>query len=303
MPAISGAATSIVWRDRQGGDVPTAAPPHLFETPRVSPDGTRIAVHASDQENDIWIWDTKSETLTRLTFDKAADTSPVWTRDGKRIIYSSARDGALSLYWKPADGTGQPEALLPKPPESNGALVANSVTPDGKTLIYSIGVPSDVMALPLDGERKPRPLMAQSQYAERGGDVSPNGRWIAYYSDESGAFQVYVRPYPAVDTGRWQVSSDGGVLPNWSPNGRELFFIDAHTRLASVSVESGATFSFGKTTVLFDMSDAAAVLRNYDTAPDGRRFALVKQQRSRSAPQFVVVENWFEELKARVPIK
>jgi Tol biopolymer transport system component len=302
MPAGIGAVTMLAWRNRDGSDVSIGTPPHTYETPRVSPDGTRIALHAADQDNDIWIWDVKSETLTRLTFDKAQDNSPVWTRDGKRVIYTSGTDGAPNLFWKPADGTGAPERLLSKAPESNGALVANSVTPDGKQLIYSVGVPADVMALTLDGgDRQPRPLMAQPAFAERGGDVSPDGKWIVYYSDESGTFQVYVRPFPDVNSGRWQVSGDGGILPKWSPSGREILYIDARSRLASVSVLPGATFAFGKTAGVFDMGEAMSVLRNYDPAPDGSRFAIIKQPRARGGPQFIVVENWFEELKARVP--
>jgi Tol biopolymer transport system component len=275
----------------------------VYETPRTSPDGTHIAVHASDGDNDIWIFDVKSETLTRLTFDKGTDSSPLWTRDGTRVVYTSGRDGPPNLFWKAANGTGQAEPLMTSPPASSGALVANSFTPDGKSLVYSVGVPADIMLLPLEGERRPRPLMAQPQFAERGGDVSPDGRWIAYYSNESGTFEVYVRPFPDVDSGRWQVSSGGGTLPTWSRDGMELFYVDARAHLARVPVERGATFSFGRAMQLFDLSDSLAVYRNFDVTPDPQRFAVVKQQRSRATPNFVVVEHWFEELKARVPTK
>src|SRR5262249_6090681 len=213
-------------RDRSGRETPISAPLHMYETPRVSPDGTRIAVRALDQDNDMWVWDTRSETLTRLTFDKAQDLGPVWTRDGRRIIFMSTRQGPPALFWQLADGTGQPEVLLPPPAKSNGALVAGAVTPDGRELIYSVGVPADVMALPLDGERTLRPLVAQPQFAERGADISPDGRWLAYYSDESGAFEVYVRPYPRTNEGRWQISGNGGSQVRWNPAGRELFFVD-----------------------------------------------------------------------------
>jgi len=276
------------------------------EDPAWSPNGNKLAFMMDagsngGEDNDIWVFDTKTDTLARLTFDKGSDSAPVWTRDGKRIIYNSSRDGVPNLYWKAADGTGQPEPLLAKPPESNGALVPSTTTPDGKGLIYAIGVPADVMYLPLEGERTPRPLMAQPQFNERGGDVSPDGRWIAYYSDESGTFQVYVRPFPAVETGRWQVSTDGGGVATWSRDGRELFYVDARSRLVSVPVQAGATFSFGKPSTVLDVSDAMAVLRNYDFAPDGARAAIVKQSRARSVAQFIVIENWLEELKQRVP--
>jgi serine/threonine-protein kinase len=212
------------------------------------------------------------------------------------------RDGAPNLYWKPADGTGQPEALLREALPSSGALVANGTTPDGKALIFSIGVPSDMMMLPLEGERRSQPLIAQKAFAERSGDVSPDGRWIAYQSDESGTFQIYVRPYPAVDNGRWQVSGEGGTLPRWAPNGRELFYINTRRHLVSTAVESGSTLTLGKTTDVLDLMDTPpGVYRNYDVSPDGSRFALITQPRATSAPSFIVVENWFEELKQRVP--
>jgi serine/threonine-protein kinase len=298
----AGLATMMTWRDRRGGNTPIAAPVHVYETPRISPDGTRIALHAIDGDSDIWIWDIRSETLTRLTFDKSLESAPVWTRDGKRIVYVSMRDGAPNLFWKPADGTGQPEALLREPPQSNGALVANGATPDGKSLIFSVGVPSDIMALPLEGERRPQTLIGQKMFAERSGDVSPDGRWIAYQSDESGVFQIYVRPYPAVDGGRWQVSGDGGALPRWAPNGRELFYVNSRRHLVSTAIEGGPTLTLGKTTDVLDFADSPpAVYRNYDVSPDGSRFVLITQPRTTSAPQFIVVENWFEELKQRVP--
>ena len=302
-PVTAGQMTRLVWRNRQGVDTPIAAPPHSYETPRVSPDGTRIALHALDQDSDIWVLDTRSETLTRLTFDKAADIAPVWMKDGKRIAYVSARDGAPNLFWKPADCTGQPEPLLPQTPSSSVALVANSATADGKALIFSVGSPSNIMALPLQGDRQPGALIAQASFAERGGDVSPDGRWIAYQSDESGTFQIYVRPFPAVDQGRWQVSGEGGRLPIWGPKGRELFYTDDRNHLVSVSISASTAFAFGKASVVFDLTDTLlAVYRNYDIAPDGSRFALIKPERQRGSTQFLIVENWFEELKQRVPV-
>jgi len=302
-PVMAGQATKLVWRNRQGLDTPIAAPQHSYETPRVSPDGTRIAMHALDQDSDIWVLDTKSEALTRLTFDKAADMSPVWTKDGRRVAYVSAKDGAPNLFWKPADGTGQSEPLLAQPPSSSGALIANGATPDGKALIFSVGVPSNIMTLPFEGDRQPRALIAQPSFAERSGDVSPDGRWIAYQSDESGTFQIYVRPFPAVDQGRWQVSGEGGRLPIWGPNGRELFYTDDRNRLVSVNVSAATPFAFGKASVVFDLADTLlAVYRNYDIAPDGSRFALIKPERQRGSTQFLIVENWFEELKQRVPV-
>jgi eukaryotic-like serine/threonine-protein kinase len=303
LPATRGAVTTLAWRSRQGNEIILPAPPHAYDQPRVSPDGRRVAVHVSDGDNDLWIWESTTETLTRLTFERGLDSFPAWTTDGKRIVYVSAAGGGTNLFIRAADGTGQPEPLLAKPPESSGALVANGMTPDGRFLIYSVGVPSNIMKLPLDGSREPQPVLNNPQYAERSGQVSPDARWIAYQSDESSTFQVYVRPFPNVDGGRWQVSAEGGSVPIWHPSGRELFYIDPANRIMSVPIAAAATFSFGKPVLALDFSDRpASVYRNYDIAPDGSRFILAKEsQRGRGASQFIVVLNWLEELKQRVP--
>ncbi len=304
LPAAPGTLTALAWRNRQGSETSIATPPHSFDMPRVSPDGKRIAVHALDQDNDIWIWDTVAETLTRLTFDRGVDSFPAWSPDGKYIVFASTRSGETNLYRQASDGTGQAEPLLKKRLESNGALVTNCVTPDGKFLVFSVGVPSNVMILPMDGSGEPRPLLNNPQYAERSAQISPDGRWMAYQSDESGSFQVYVRPFPKVDEGRWQISSQGGTVPIWSPNGRELVYTDEANHVMSVPVQAGTTFSFGKASVFFDFSDRpASVYRNYDFAPDGVRLAIVKDpQRVRGSSQFVVTLNWFDELRRRVPV-
>ena len=303
LPAAQGQVTTVAWRSRSAVETLIPLPAHAYDMPRVSPDGRRIAIHSSDQDNDIWIWDIAAETLTRLTFGRSQDSFPVWTTDGKRVIYVGIADGEPNLLWKAADGTGQQEPLLAKPPGGNPALVANGVTPDGKFLIYSIGTPADIIVLPLDGDRRPRPLLANPQYAERGGQISPDGRWLAYNSDESGAFQVYVRPFPNVEQGRWQVSSDGGLLPIWAPNGRELFYINGENQVMGVPIQAGASFSFGRPAMVFDHSDRPpSAYRNYEITPDGSRFVIVKESQRSRATQFVATINWFAELQERVPV-
>jgi serine/threonine-protein kinase len=303
LPATQGQVTTVAWRSRSAVETSIPLPAHAYDMPRVSPDGRRIAIHSSDQDNDIWIWDIAAETLTRLTFGRSQDSFPVWTTDGKRVIYVGIADGEPNLLWKAADGTGQPEPLLAKPPGGNPALVANGVTPDGRFLIYSIGTPADIIVLPLEGDRQPRPLLANPQYAERGGQVSPDGRWLAYNSDESGSFQVYVRPFPNVEQGRWQVSSDGGLLPIWAPNGRELFYINDENQVMGVPVQAGASFSFGRPAMVFDHSDRPpSAYRNYEITPDGSRFVIVKESQRSRATQFVATINWFDELRGRVPV-
>ena len=295
--------TKLAWKSRQGSETAIDVPTRPYETPRISPDGTRIAVRLPGQDDDIWIWALKQETLTRLTFDKAADATPNWTRDGKRIVYVGSRERGPSIYSKLSDGTGDVASVLDAPPESSGALVVNSITPDNAQVVFSIGWPADIMTAALPGPGRPRPLIAEPRFAERGGDISPDGHWIAYYSDESGSFQVYVRPFPEVNSGRWQVSSEGGTHPVFSPAGHELFFRDDRNRLVSVPYQStaGGTFAYGKGTPLFELSDiAVSTYRNWDPSPDGSRFVIVKADRAVGAPQITVILNWLEEVKQRV---
>jgi WD40 repeat protein len=306
LPATQGIASALAWRGHDGTDTPIPAPAHSYDMPRVAPDGRHIAVHAVDQDNDIWIWDTISQTLTRLTFDRGLDSFPLWTVDGKRVIYVSRSGGSdPNLFARTWDGAGQAVPLLAKPPDSNGALVANSVTPDGKALVYSVGTPSNIWMVSLDSTRETRALLSNPRYAERGGQVSPDGRWLAYQSDESGTFQVYVRPFPKVDEGRWQISTDGGTHALWAPNGHELYFVDTASHVVGVPVQIGASFSFGRSATVLDVADRpSSVYRNYDIAPDGSRFVVVKEPpRSRSSTQFVLTLDWFDELKKRVPVR
>src|SRR5262249_3033411 len=223
------AARSLVWVNRQGREEPIKAPPRAYQYLNLSPDATKLAVEIRDQENDIWIWDFARETLTRLTFDPNADSYPVWTPDGRRIIFSSVRGGPFTnLYWQLADGTGTPERLVVSPARQ----VPDSVTPDGSQLILMEALPQSrenlkLLRLPgpsmaVDAGKAKTETVVQSTFVERNGEVSPDGRWLAYESNESSEYQVYVRPFPNVNGGRWQVSSKGGTRPKWTSNGREL---------------------------------------------------------------------------------
>ena len=161
--------------------------------------------------------------FTRLTFDPAPDGSPVWTPDGQRLIFTSERGGPANLYWQAADGTGAAERLV----EDQNPLAPYAVSPDGTRLVLGVGRTAvgltDVGMLSLEGDRRVEPLL-QSTFDEGNADISPDGRWIAYDSDETGREEVYVRPFPDVEGGRWQVSTAGGREPIWARSGRELFY-------------------------------------------------------------------------------
>ncbi|MGH8648697.1 MAG: TolB family protein, partial [Burkholderiales bacterium] len=221
--AAAGPLTTLVWVDRDGREEPVAAPPRAYAYARLSPDGTRVALDVRDQERDIWIWDLRRQTMTRFTFDPESDILPMWTPDGRRLVWASQRAGRYNLYWQTADGTGAVERLTesPRPQRPNG------FTPDGRGLVFAQdqeGQVRDLFLLPIGGDRRATRLV-QTMFDERNGEISPDGRWLAYESNESGQSQIYVRPFPAVDEGRWQVSTSGGVQPLWARSGRELFYL------------------------------------------------------------------------------
>ena len=193
-----------------------------YSHPRLSPDGKRLAVTgASINGQDVFILDLESGKPSRLTFDPANDRNPVWTPDGERIAYFSNGEEP-GLFWRAANGTGQAERLT----TTQSYQAAKSFSPDGTQLIYlnyPSGIISDIHVLSLADERTSQPLL-QTEITEFDPRISPDGRWIAYVSNETGRNEVYVRPYPDVDDGKWQISTDGGEEPLWHPGGRELFF-------------------------------------------------------------------------------
>jgi serine/threonine-protein kinase len=298
---------SLVWLDRQGHEEPIPAPQRPYAAVRLSPDGTRVALDVRDQEQDIWIWELARQTLTRLTFDPGLDSNAVWTPDGQRIIFASSRQGQINLFWQPADGTG-PAELLTKSPNSQ---VPHSITPDGTRVIFREFVPAtaiDLELLTLDEKRASQPLL-QAPGIQMNGEVSPDSRWLAYQSDESGRNEIYVRPFPNINGGRWQVSTSGGSRPVWAHDGRELFYLDANNLITAVAVQSSAGFRAGGPVTMPNAAPfVSAPYRTYDVSPDGKRFLLIKTIRdttteSKTTPSMVVVLNWLEELKARVPSK
>jgi eukaryotic-like serine/threonine-protein kinase len=293
--------STLVWVDRNGKEEAIAAPPNTYAAPKISPDGTRVALTVSTVDKpDIWIRDLARGTMTRLTFDEPSRI-PLWTADGKRIAFMSERNGTISIYWKAADGTGKDEKLGS---EGDFGEMPRSWSKDGKTLILSKGTGGgayDIMALSMEGGRKLRPLL-NATYNENFPQVSPDGRWMSYLSDESGENEVYVRPFPEVDGGRWQVSTSGGTNPLWSPDGRDLFYRSGDAAMA-VSVKIAPTFSFETPKILFHGRYSA-----WDISPDGKRFLMIKPSEAaapaapeeRSLQRINIVLNWFEELKPRV---
>jgi len=234
-PTVAGART-LVWVDRQGREEPLGVPPRPYLHPSVSPDGTRVAVAINDQENDIWVWDLARQMLSQLTFSPTGESSPVWTRDGLHLIFFSPGAGPTTLFWQPADGSGAAQGLSGGPP--------SGVTPDGTGVLFSPGA-QDLMVLALDGTRREQSLL-QTPSVERNGVVSPNGRWLAYESDSSGRFEIYVQPFPNTRAMHRLISVAGGTRPLWARNGQELFYVAPGGALMVARVDTrGGTWSAG----------------------------------------------------------
>jgi serine/threonine-protein kinase len=305
-PAVAGPRT-VVWVDRRGREMPIAnLPPRPYAFPRISPDGGRVVLFAADQDADLWVWDFVRLTLSPLTFSQDNDNYPVWTPDGGRLIFASMREGG-HLLSQAADGSGAVEQLTSSP----DARGSTAVTPDGNRVVFHVTSSTtgqDVMQMDLIGGHTVTPLV-QSPSAERNGIVSPDGRWLAYEANYRGQFDIYVRPYPNVNDGSWQVSSGGGTQPLWSRNGQELFYVSPAGAILGVGVERGTSWTTTTASTVVKEGYATALPsflgRSYDISPDGQRFLVLKPASDPNTPppQLIVVQHFDEELKRLVPAK
>jgi serine/threonine-protein kinase len=290
------AGVALVWVDRKGQEEPLAAKPRHYIAVRVSPDGRRLAMEVEEASNgDVWVHDLVRNTQTRLTFAPEAEGQPLWSADARRVLFASP----TGLFVKSADGTGDPERVA----SDLSSPVPHAWSRDGKSLVFSMG--GDLYLLALAGDAKPQPLV-QTQFTESHAELSPDGRWIAYSSNESGSFEVYVQPFPDISRGRWQISTDGGFSPAWSADGRELFYIRVGPFLGimAVPIDGREGFTAGLPKQLFaGPYNFDAQGRSWDVAPDGR-FLMLKPEtvQQGSNRTLVVVENWLEELKRLVPV-
>ena len=300
--AGGGTVVSLVWVGRDGDEERIPVPPRAYDRPRVSPDGTRVAVDIVDGDNtDVWIWDLARETLTQLTFDEGVDDFPLWTPDSARVVFRSSREGG-GLFWKAADGTGQVERL------KEGAARPNAWAADGRLIFEQA---RDIGVLTMEGERTVEMLL-DAEFREAAPALSPDGRWLAYLSNETGTPLIYVQPFPNIDDGLWNVSLGFGADPVWSPDGRELFY-RSRPDLMVAQIETEPTFSSRTPEPLFSISSygmvgGPGIGRRFDLAPDGDRFIVrtpgTAEQTSDDDPfnGLIFVENWFEELKRLVPV-
>ena len=299
-----GAQRALTWVDRTGREEAITAPLRAYVYPRVSPDGTRVALDVRDQRDDIWVWDLARRTLTPVTTDDTADRYPVWTPDAQRLLFGSARPGFTNLYVQAADGSGEAVRLTTKPTTQ----VPLSITPDGTRVLLmeadpQTGLNLEVLTL---ADRRLAPLL-HSQFNETNAVVSPDGRWLAYQSDDSGAMEIYVRPFPDVGREKQQVSTGGGTRPVWARNGRELFYLTGANTGAvgviAVPIAPAQGFAPGDPEKLFEgryLASDTYIAASYDVAAEGDRFLMIKDgpgSSTSSSATLIVVSNWVQEMK------
>jgi len=298
---IPGATRRLVWVDREGREQPLRAPPRAYEHPRVSPDARRLAVVINDGTNqDIWIYDLTRGTSNQLTFDAAADFSPLWTPDGEHVVFGSDRQTG-GIYWKAADGTGQAEPLL----TGQMDMWPSTFSPDNRFIFnrFSEETSWDFHLLSLLDDDASEPLI-EIESAQIAPQISPDGRWIAYRSDELGSNEIFVQPFPDIERGKWLISSEGGEEVQWEPQGRELFYRNGEEMMV-VAIETEPTFSAGIPRSLSMGIYAAPNYSTFHISPDGR-FLSIKNAAQidpvvSGVTQLNIVENWFMELERRSP--
>jgi serine/threonine-protein kinase len=310
---------SLVWVDRRGNEASIAAPRRGYVHPRLSPDGTRIAVASNDGRGwRYWIWDLALETLTPMP-DGTVGTFSVWSPDSKYLVFNSVTSGPASLARRAVDGTGSEQALT----KAEYQQRPTAMSPDGRHLVFEQQTPVNSMNLmvvalddgaPLAGTGTPRiSALLDTEADERNASIAPDGRWVAYESNKSGQFQIYVKPFPNIGDAEYQISREGGRTPLWAPDGREVFFVNG-SALMVAAVQLTPTFRAGNPSMLFEATslvlDGRVFVNNtgrtYDVSRDGQRFLMLKDAaaaRRASRPDIIVVQNWQEELKQRVPTR
>ncbi len=298
-----GGGRKVVWVDRQGKVEPLPLPPRAYLHPRISPDARQIAIETEGPNHNVYLYDLERGTLTKMTFDGSSHW-PVWTPDGKRLTYRVGMPGPFKMWWAPADRSGAAEQLTTVGEQQSAA----SWSPDGRVLAFtqvSAETGGDVYTLEVNGERQPRPF-SQSKFDEASPRFSPDGRWIAYCSNESGQNEIYVQAYPGPGP-KILISTEGGSDPTWKRTGGELYYRSGDKMMA-VTVGTGPAFTAGKPRLLWErhynqgtnsMCGAPGPSSsNYDVTSDGQRFLMIQEgDQDAPATEIRVVVNWVEELK------
>jgi Tol biopolymer transport system component len=307
-PSTGNIQGRLTWFDRQGKILGAFGDPGLYRSLAISPDGRLVAFERADPQNfstrNIWLYDLARGVTTRFTFDSGWDANPVWSPDGSRIAFGSLRSRGFDLYQKTSNLAGEDELLV----KSASQKLPSSWSPDGRFLLFynPVGT-THIWVLPLKGsetDRKPFPL-EQSNFMQAVGRFSPDGRWIAYHSNESGKDEVYVRPFDEASaggsptatntmTGKWMVSKDGGISPLWRRDGKELFYLSLDGKAMAVDVNTSGVFQAGIPKPLFKVTPGVVY---WDVTFDGKRFLMPAPSATGPQSPFTVVLNWQAGLK------
>jgi eukaryotic-like serine/threonine-protein kinase len=292
--AAAGGYSRLLWFDRSGRQIAETGSPDNYDEVRISPEGGKLATTVSSvPANDIWVFDLARGTKTRLTFTSSFNVQPAWSPDEKTIAFLSLRSGIAHIYEKAADGTGKTMPLFVDDARENLPLFSS----DGRYLIFrrtamTPGSHSEIWALPLSGDRKAFPVVQNQQFDVVGPALSPDGKWLAYESPESGQPQVYVVPF--FHRGRrWQVSPSGGTKPHWRGDGHELFYMSLDNRITSAEIaERGASLVIGNVHALFQANPNTSLTLSYDVTADGKKFVIVSQAAPQATELVTLVVNW-----------
>jgi len=294
----AGALSQLAWFDRSGKQLEVAAPPAEYLRPRISHDGRRVAVDITDPQaghSDIWIYDLARRVSTRFTFEPVDNIFPIWPPDDGRILFASNRKGQFDLYQKTSSGTGSDEVFFAQ----ESVKLPSDWSLDGRFVLYQMISARSKTGFDLwiySVQEKKAFAFFSTPAAEILGCFSPDARWIAYQSDESGKPEVYVTPFPG-HGGKWLISAGGGGQPAWSRDGREIFYLSADNKLMAVEVKADSTFEAGTPRVLFDIRLKATNGRRYDVAADGKRFLINTPVGEVKANPITLVQNWEAEIK------
>jgi eukaryotic-like serine/threonine-protein kinase len=297
----AGQIADLVWVGRDGRQLGTVGPPADYIDVALSPDGTQLAYALYDargDSRDIWVRDLSRDTSSRLTFDSHDEIRPVWSPDGSRIFYGSNRTGSYAVMSKAANGTGDEQAVYA---DESAQVTPSDRSRDGKWMTmerFGAGTPTGVVVVPTSGAGKPTPLPASS--AQISGRFTPDGRYLAYVSNETGSPEIYVQTWP-LGGGKWQISSGGGVQPRFRADGKELFYRGTDDTFRSVTIQTSPRFEAGVPVALFKRRLATGAPANsaWQVSSDGQKFLLVAAQDSAAAPPFTIVLNWPETLKSK----
>jgi len=286
-------ASQFLWFNRKGQEIGIALHPGIYGNLALSPNGRTVAADITDpasQNTDIWIYDLETQSAKRLTFDPAIDSMPIWSPDGNRMVFSSNRGVTFDLFLKDTNGAQEEKVI----PQEGPDRLPTDWSRDGKYLLYQRGADLWFVTFP---ELRPIQFLKASSTLKTG-RFSPDGKWVAYSSNESGRWEIYVTSFPDAH-GKWQVSNAGGDQPKWRGDGKELFYLSNDSRIMAVPVKTGANFDAGSPTALFQANPheivATSVQFSYDASPDGQRFLIDTQLKTAMTPMLVVL-NWASKL-------